>query len=335
MARNPKLDVFRLTLKPFKGREASFRDFIQQKLIAVEGIMDMSDRDLLSRLFENFRDAIDGSDFIKNISKLKVFTAYNSRDKINSTIALHSDKLVIEGTFKGGKFGNARTQAPIDDKSKSGEIPSYVAILDDYYFFLHTPLDSDTGVLMLQSYTEETIRDVFIPFISPYFSCSNSYFNIIVEPFVPKEYKEKFANEARLRAFSFTGKQTIGKKHSDTIVTEQEEFIISIKVVPKDPSKITIDDLGGTLDKVTKATFNDKELGQFQHKILLSNSVTGKHAHYDMSHDISQIRPTITLDEIAKEANGKLSVAELKQFCFDLLVAVNKEVQKTNLVNEC
>jgi hypothetical protein len=335
MARNPKLDVFRLTLKPFKGREATFKDFIQQKCIDVEGIMSMNNGDLLLRLFENFRNAIDGDEFIKNASKQKVFTAYNSRDSINSTIAMHSDNLVIEGTFKGGKFGNARTRASVNNKNESDEISSNSAILDDYYFFLHTPLDSDTGVLMLQSYTEETIRDVFVPFIQPYFSCSNSYYNVIVEPFVPKSYKEKFAREARLRAFSFTGSQMIGKKNSDTIVTEQEEFIISIKVVPKDGSKTTIDDLGDVLEKVTQSTFNDEELGKFQHKILLSNSVTKKHAHYDMSHDISQIRPTIMLDEIPKDVNGKLNIAELKQFCFDLLVTVNSEVQKINMVNEC
>lgn len=335
MARNPKLDVFRITLKPFKGRQSTFKDFFQQKYIATENIMSLGDKDLLNMFFDGFIKSLDTDEFIKNDTKQKVFGAYNSEDEQNRTIAFHSDKMVIEGTFEGGKFGNSRSSAPIKNKKKKTAISEEAAILDNFYFFIHTPLDSDTGVLMLQSYTEETIRDVFVPnFFQPYFSCSNCYFNINVEPFVPKSYKEKFAKEARLRAFSFTGKQLIGKKCSDTVTTEQEEFIISIKVVPKDKNGTTIDSLGKVLDKVTASTFNDEELANFQHKILLTNSVTGKHAHYDISDDITKIRPTITLDEINK-TNGKLDFSELKQFCFDLLIEVNKEIQKINLIHEC
>ncbi len=335
MARNPKLDVFIITLKPFKGRVPTFKDLFQQKYITADSVKSLSDSQLFSLYFDNFIHSLDTDEFIKNDHKQKVLGAYNSSDAINRTIYIHSEKMVIEGTFEGGKFGNQRNSASIKNKNNKTTIPEEAAILDSFYFMIHTPLDSDKGVLMIQSYTEETIRDVFVPsFIQPYFSCHECYFNIKVEPFVPKSLKEKFAKEARLRAFSFTGSQMIGRKCSDQVVTEQEEFIISIKVVPKDKNGTTLDALAGVLGKVTSSTFNDEELANFRHKILLTNSVTGKHAHYDVSEDITKIRPTISLDEIPK-TNGKLDFGSLKQFCFDLLIEVNKEIQKINLVNEC
>lgn len=334
MARNPKLDVFRITLKPFEGRKASFRDFFNEKYKSnkTEGI---NDEKLYHLFIQDFLNSIDNDKFVKNQAKQKVMAAYDTKDETKKTINIHSVKNVVEGTFEGGKYGDPKNVAAIDNKRKKESIPRDNAILANFYFFLFTPLNSDTGVLMLQSYTEETIRDVFLPFFLPFFSCSNAYFNIAVEPFVPKVYKDKFAKEAELRAFSFTGNQLIGKKIGDKVTTEQDEYIVTIKIVPKDKSKKGIKCIDNTYNKIIESQFNGEELSNFKHKVLLRNSITGKHAHYDISEDISQIRPTIILDEIPRDASGELNIVELRVFCFDLLAEVNQEIQKINLVHEC
>jgi len=334
MAHNPKLEVFIISLKPTTKRDVTFRDFYRTKLSIKD---DVDDKNLFSEYFKQFITAVDGEGFFEDKKNHKAFTAYDTRkdkeNQQNNTIRPHSISHIIEGIVEGGRYGQTRSTANLSNKSKKGKLGTRDIVLDQFYFLLFTPLNTDKGIFMLQSYTEDSIRDVFTTFLKPFFS-AEGFYNINIDYYTPKQYIEEFKEGAMLRSISFTKNILIGHIGGQN-EEEVEEFTIKIEV--KAPNKkVSIANLKKWIEKLSPITFKDKKLEEFSKRIYLGNSQTEKDAYYDLEKDLETIKPTIYLENrINLNNDGIPNFAELKTYCLELLDTLKNEISTINRVHEC
>lgn len=333
MAHNPKLDVLRLKLKPTTSRAVTFKSFFTDNYYIGEKIP-KSENTIFNKYFQRFITKIDTEEFFTEKTLQKAITAYNTKGR-NRTIAPHSGNFVLQGVIEGGRYGQTRNQASLRDKKGKRKLNVDDIILDTFYFFIYTPTNSDEGIAMIQSYTEDSIRDVFISFLKSFFS-GNGYYGIVVEPFVPKAYVEKFKEGAQLKGFSFTQNMifaedltTAGKKG------EAQMFRIRIEASLPEGTDKSIDKITSKLKLLLKSKFQEKPLEEFKARVYVQNKSRKTGAYYDVEKDLDAIRPTIFLDdEINVNSDGMPDFAQLKDFCFNLLENVKKEISILNEIKE-
>ena len=209
MAHNPKLEVYKIRLKPTTDKVVTFRDFFKQKLSNIT----IGDSDLFIDYFNNFISEIDNADFFKDKKNQKAFTAYDTKTRnenpLNDTIRIHSQSQIIEGVVEGGRYGQSRSMANMDNKMEKEKVKTDNIILDKFYFLIYSPLNSNTGIFMLQSYSEDSIKDVFTTFLKPFFS-TDGFYNLCIEAYTPQQYIDEFKKGAALKGISFTKNLLIG-----------------------------------------------------------------------------------------------------------------------------
>lgn len=327
MANNPKLQVFRMDLKPRTKNidTACYRDVLVRKLNITS---DTSEDKLWELYWKNIIHTID-LEFHKDEKNNKAFSLYNNDGK--EVITSHCIKNVLEGVIKGGKYNRERT---VDNVNKKGENPeefgSESIFLDQFYFMLYTPLNSTKGILLLQTYTEDSIFSAFCKFLIEYFRDADSYFDLKIESYVPEKIKDEYQKTAKLKGFSFTKRELIGNV-GEGVSEDLEEFDITIKITPKKPASLT--KIRTVLSKISKSKFNEKELNQFSQRVYLTKEGSKKGAYYDIEKDISSIKPTIYLEDrvTVSMATGLPNFEELKNYCFELLGDIQKEIQKKRI----
>ena len=326
MAHNPKLQVFRIELTPrFKTDTACFRDILTRKLNLATS---QNEKSLWNSYWQDFVKQID-LEFFKDDKSKKAFTIYNewNRDAISSSF----NKKVLEGVIKGGKYDRERNKAKVGDKAKVERIDKDDIILDQFYFLLYTPLESTKGILILQTYTEETIYDVFSRFLIVFFR-ERHYFDLKIESFVPQKLQEEYKKSARLKGFSFTSRELIGKIGEDT-KEKIEEFDVEIRISPRKETGIS--QIQELVKNFSLIRFNDKKLVKYSKRVYLADDKK-KAAHYDIEKDIEHIKPTIYLENRIKidKNTGFPDYEELKQYSFELLENINLEIIKNETINE-
>lgn len=336
MAHNPKLNVYILTLNNQEESIETFRDLFQTKFI-LNG--ENTDEKLFLKYFESFLDGIGKDKFHKDIKAKKVIGAAKVEDEeINYSIKPLIDKNIIHGVIDGGKYGILREYADIDKKENKQKITASNAVLDKFYFLIKTPLNSKFGYLLIQSYTEETIQSPFINFVKPFFSVKDVFHQIIVEPFVPKKFVDKFLDEAKIRMFNFSTITGIGENlRDDDIIIEDQTFEVTINIKPKNDIKPD----GTIIDKVLSAIgskkFDNKKLSDLKSKVFVESGPKKRRANFDIEKELKNIRPTIYLEEEGIDIDANTSMPNFDQietFCFELLEEIIKEHKESLIIDE-
>lgn len=322
MAHNPKLQVFRIELNPrAKTDTACFRDVLTRKL----NLSTADEPTLWDSYWKEFVRVID-LEFFKDDKSKKAFTIYGNGE--TDVICSNCGKTVLDGIIKGGKYDRERDKAKVDDKGKVVErIEKDDVLLDQFYFLLCTPLNSTKGILILQTYTEDSIYDAFSKFLVSFFRSSEDYFELKIESFVPQKLKDEYKKSARLKGFSFTNKEIIGNIGEDA-KEESEEFEITIKIVPKGDTKISRRQ--ELLQKLFRVKFNNKGLDKYSTKVFLADE-NDNGAHYSLEKDLEHIKPTIYLKDKIKvyEETGLPDFEELKAYSLRLLENIQAEISQS------
>lgn len=333
MAHNPKLDVLRLSLKPTTSRDVTFRQFFVDNYF-IGDKSPKTDKPIFIKYFKEFIKKIDTEEFFTEKTLQKAITAYNTKGR-NRTISPHSNSFVVEGVIEGGRYGQMRNQASLKNKKGKKKLSVDDIILDTFYFFIYTPMNSNEGIAMIQSYTEDSIRDIFISFLKSFFS-GNGYYGIIIKPFVPKAYVEKFKKGAQLKGFSFTHNMIFAEDLAKAGKKENAElFRIRIEASLPDGADRSIGKIKEKLHLLLKSKFQDKMLEEFKTRVYIQNKIRKTGAYYDLEKDLNTIRPTIYLDdEISVNRDGMPDFIQLKNFCFNLLESVKREISILNEIKE-
>lgn len=335
MAHNPKLEVYQVWLKPQKEEDKTYRDFFVETNSAGNTQEDENSVIFLD-YFSDFIRRVDTDDFIANSKKKKAFTAYDTRPvgEYEPTIKIKSNSTIIEGTIEGGRYGQKRNKSSVGNKSEKEDINEVDIILDKFYFCLYTPLNSDLGILFIQSYSADTISDIFTDFIRSFFFKEGIYKKAKVEKFVPNRIVDEFRNISEIKKFAFSSRFVFDQMTNEPIGVVEEEFIIKVEVVSK--NGLPKESLGNWINSIGSKVFSSRQLAKFNKgKVYLKNTETKKESPFDIDSDFD-IKPIIYLEgRIAIEEDGLPNFEQLSDYCVSLLEnEIIPEMYITNEVQE-
>lgn len=319
MATNPKIEIFEIDIAKHDGVGVTFDDLFHALLMKEEYEKDQNI--LFLDFFAHFIGEIDTGSFHNDTKDRKVMTAYDTDanpESITSTIHPASEREIISGTIQGGAYGSPRTLSKLGNKLKREEIGNDGVILDQFYFLLHTPLDDDKGVLILQSYSSENIKKLFQSFLKKLFTPNKEYKVPQFNPFIPAHLREEFREKSQLAKFTFNSRVLASKLSSTSIITDADEYNINISITPvkkpnqKDGQKI--------VKKLSNLPFGNMLLGSFKHKkVVLKDPESGNEAGFEIDNDFS-LRPTIYLEGKVNIDSGNIpNFEELNTYCNNLL----------------
>lgn len=332
MANNSKLDIYKIDLRPTKKETSrTFRDLFKSKFLIDES--GISDSDLFKMLLENFIKTIDADDFIVDKKNSKAITSYGAE----TCVIPHSNKNVIEGVIQGGRFGQKREKSSLGLKTKKEKVGKNDVILDQFYFFIHIPLDFKTGVLMIQSYTQDHIRDSLIKFLRGFLR-SSGFLSCRFESFYPEKIKKQFREKSSVKKVSFKTNYLSKELTNEAGFEGEEEFVLRIEAVSKRGSKLPINLIPKFISIFNKNKFGKQDslisLENFETRVYIENEDSNKGAYYDLGKE-NKIKPTIYLENyIETDTEGIPNFTQLKDFCFEQLELVKSETRLDNEIIE-
>lgn len=334
MAHNPKLNVYTLKLNPKNDSFEIFRDLFKSKYALKSTI---SDKDIFLAYHQNFVNGIGDKEFRKDTKNKKVLgTIQQNTDKSILPI-LSKNNIYIDGVIEGGKYGIRREYADTENKEDKKIIGENNAVLDKYYILLYTPLNSQFGFLLVQSYTEESIQDSLKDFIKNFFSCEDDFYNIIIEPYVPRKIIDKYMKESSIRMFSFTNKVGLSDTLRNNVQIKGQTFEVEIKLKPLDYTLNPDEDSTvEILKEFGEKYFDDIQLKECKRKAYISDKKNRK-ANYDIEQDIKKIRPTIYLEDagiIPDDITGLPDFKKIQEYCLDILNDLIIEFNKPSDIYE-
>jgi hypothetical protein len=322
---NSKLEVHKIILDTEKPNPS----FSKWQTSRVDEEDDIVFLDIVGKFFK----AIDLTDFHASEKKKKAITAYDTEKTENSepSILPYPQRLVLQGYIEGGKYGKKRVKSALGEKKKKEELGEKTLILDKYYFMLYVPLDSKIAILIMHSYSSDSVTDIFLEFLKDFFSNKErGYKKCKSERFFPKSIADEFERNSSVRKFTYSTRMLVGTLEGESIKTEKKEFNIKIEATAE--QNIKRSDLETWLRTLHKSVISigngKKELKDFEKgRVSLQSKINKKETTFEIQKDF-KIKPTIYLDESKVKMNqdGTPDFSSLKDYCFTLLEEIKKEV---------
>lgn len=331
MSHNPILNAYLIELNPINKKEPTFRHFCKAKFFKEDD--KPKDEEMYKVLFENFLKELAGNSFY-NDKKSKKVLGVQQIDGTNKSIISHFNDKVIEGIIDGGKYGISRQMTDIDKNNLREQVSSKKAILDKYYFYLHTPLNSKRGMLLIQSYTEETIQQPFQDLLKSFFSCEEHFYNLKYDVCIPKRVKEDFAKRAVITMFKYKTIIGVGNQLQNQTDSSIQEYEVVIEVKPKGKVPPTEKNINGIVNNLSKKKFENNQLGN-NPTVFIRNEKA--HAHFDVKEQISKIKPTIYLKNEGVDVNEETGIpnfVQVKEVCERVLQEIMDEIEKETDIDE-
>jgi hypothetical protein len=329
MALNPILNVYKIELNPKTSEPETFEAFVKSKYPD-----EQSSTSLFSLLCKDILSGLGDKEFKKDLKAKKVVGIQKTTGK-NESIKFHSDKYILEGILEGGKYNILRQFADIDDKSKRGEVKPNQAVLDKYYFLMYMPLNSHKGLLMIQSYTEETIQSTLLTTLRPLFS-DNGFYNLKTEVFVPKRLIDDYKNNSSVKLFKYSSLVGIGSslRNSTDININTFEVVIELKPLERIPANS--EDIDPVVSELNEMIFDKEKLEEYDKKVFIEDKNKRK-ANFELEKQLKTIRPTIYLEDHGVSidpSTGQPSFEDVKNFCFGLLEECKNEININTDIDE-
>ena len=337
MALNPKLNIYVLTLNPRdKNSSPTFRDLLSAKY-SLDRKLD--DNELQLKLYQDFLDKVGKDNFRNDTESKKVIgvSKYDGQEG-KSSIYYSSIKNLISGIIDGGQYGRLRAYANINNKEHKTILNTDEAVLDKFYICLCTPLNSMTGFLFIQSYTEASIQEPVKKFIQELLEFQNNFFSLLITPYIPKKFIEYYHKNAHIRMFSYRSKIPVSKiMRKNQILFKNQPFDVEINIKPIEDIVLDEETVGALDEAFSKTKFDNLSLGDFGDRSVYIKNGMQHNAHFDITKGIQNIRPTIYLEEegigIDKET-GQPDFGQIKSYVENLLEEVKNEYNDQDEVEE-
>jgi hypothetical protein len=203
---------------------------------------------------------------------------------------------------------------------------------------LWTPLDGDTGILMVQGYSEMKISDVFKSHIKEYFKIDKKTCEF--EYFITEAFKNKFLNPALLKSFKFSTGWLINGNFNEDLPAEYN-LDIKIEITDKNPelSKVPYTKLQSILQTFGEGLIQlggdrTKKLKDFNKKNAKVSS-NGKELNLKID-DEYEVRPIILLKDegVENHPDGSLDFIGIDKYCRDTLAEIQIEIDPSNAVKD-
>lgn len=220
MASNLKLEVFRISLKK---KHTSDKDLCCFKDLF--DVINTKKGKAYRQFIQDFIKYFDG-EFRLNADKNKGISSSNSRNFKPDT-----NSNVINGEVYGGPTDMEQTIYKRNNaKQHTGLLKTDDITTLPFFFKLWTPYDHTTGVLMVQSYSNETITKLLQHHLQKFI---HQYgYSLIFTPFVPKKVLDHYKGNANVYKVTYIKEGlTRGKrKLINPIFAEFEDIKIRIEI---------------------------------------------------------------------------------------------------------
>lgn len=222
MAHNLKLEIFRISLKKKGGSRDKLFNFHE----FFEKAFSQTDKSEAYKAFISKFILIFNDEFKLNADNTKAISAtsdlnFNFRSETNT----------IDGELLGGSTGiDQKLYLVKNAKKETGKITNNNVTALPFYFKLWTPLDHNTGILMVQSYSNHTVTEMIKSYITKFFQDYD--FSLIISPHVPKEIRNEYVKNSSVYKVAFV-KESLSKdkrKLINPLFTEFSNLQIKIEV---------------------------------------------------------------------------------------------------------
>lgn len=333
MARTPKLEIYKFRLKPHKATEfKTFQDFINENGIDTS----KAKKDSFNKLFQYAISDIEKGKAFEDKStekKLRIFNKSKSKS-LNRGVSPHSEKCFFDGIIGGGTYGIERIKINSENSDVDELIEVGDTIYEPFYILIYAPLDSNKGLLFVQTYTDEGISKTVRTFIKKLFS-GTKYYNSEVTAWYPDYLIAECNNGKDIQKLIFTKTILQNRIATNPIKEEEEEFTVKVTITPNKKN-----DKAQKNEKGLIATFSDyafkTTVGQFFLKDFKPQiSATTNEFKTPRIFEIdgkNELMPVILLEKhgITINAKGTPDFDQLKKFSIDLFEKIEPEFRNFN-----
>lgn len=347
MSKNPKLEFYKVNLNAINPDDfLTFRQVFKKIKEDYDEILgeknseesNFSDLKLMMDFYRHFFSVSAGT--FKNELKNKAFSVKPATANEEDIVKLNNSKYFIHGLMKGGEYRTGKSIGEIEDPDKKPEkLTDGKVITDDFYFLLYTPLDSNIGVLILQSYTKDSINDIFRPFVEHLFKVKGLSLKAVTSIFMPKSMQEDFKSNSYIKSFNYSQRILVSGIEDQNIL--DGEFTVNVEIKALN-NNVNLSNLSAWRKRLGNAILGlpnetQRNLSTFDKKKGYINSSEGKSTATPFELDAAtiEINPTIFLqNEINLEENGVPIWQELEDFAILTLDSIIKpEVYPDNYLN--
>lgn len=258
--------------------------------------------------------------------------AISITDNLYKSISSYNN--VFSGEFIGGQTGidvdiyktdNARTKKNTLDKDSVASL--------SYYYKIWLPLDSNTGIIMIQSYTTFSCNTLFKEKLENLFESKG--YALRIAKIVPEQYIKEYMNFGYIYKILVLTKQ----KTTHSLKPNFTPFKKAKRRMLIDKISIPFRELFSRKDYIHAITSDIKQLyDEFDEKndelILYYKDENGRKAHSKLC-NIESMLPNYVLDDSLKNPETQKPIfEELDKFTNGLLEKLKKEIGYTPIINE-
>jgi hypothetical protein len=315
---NVRLEVFKFSLNPRKTYTGvnTFRDLLIKKMSSNPSI---PNEELFTNFFNFFITKLDTE---YKVVRNKAFTLINDNNQTN----YQSTNSIIYGVLEGGPLGEGKTRRTLNNKTDANSLNGNV-INDKYFFYIHTPLNSNYGYIMFQIYQQDSIRFEFFNFLfNDIFKFTPEYNMPNFDAYIPQNIKEEFKNGSKIKELKFSETMLSNQiEQSASFMSINESYKIEVTVTPI-RGNVGFTLLDALIPPFISKKFSGITLGNFDNKkVVLQNGITKKSATFEMD-GAGDIMPRIyLLNRIDISSFGVPDFPQLKVFCDSILTSILEE----------
>ena len=185
MSTTLRLEVHRITLEKKVRDKKGGREFFQKcHYSELLKAFDPNKNKALGKLWNGFITYFNG-EFLTNTDCDKALT---TTKKAKHTVA--SARNIINGEVSGGPTNREQSIFKRKNaKNKTGNVSDDDVVSSDFYIKLWLPYDYESGVLMIQSYSNANVSDLVRTHFRKYIQTRG--FRVIISSYFPKSFEEK------------------------------------------------------------------------------------------------------------------------------------------------
>lgn len=336
MPHERKLSVYTINLNPSENTQYNHNKWLFRNLIGQANTTPLTDSFIMGEIFRLFISSLDKPEMYAEPHSKKCMTANQmgiEDDNTNPNIGLHSEQFIIEGRVEGGSYGRKRNKTSTVDKTNKTEVSDRDAITVDFYFLIYTPLRSSKSILMIQSYSDDTIDSVMKKFWANFFTYSQVFKKPIINKFFPTSIIEDFKRYSVVSALTFST-EVPGETLLDNVIIHQDrKYKVQVQIKPLGEN-LSIQEFENSLPHIQRSFFTSfLRLGQFFKKTgTLKDVTTNKSSPFEIGD--FDIHPSIVLSKYIDFDDNESDFIKIRDYCFSLLENIKLEIYAQNAVLE-
>lgn len=311
MAVEPVVEIFCISVKRKKNKcESCFRDLLKKKF----NVLNISDEELFKKFIEKFiygLNEIDGCYQIEGTKKILTIKPQDSDGNgyvFDPRFKLESKPFFFAGMIHGGKYGEKRFTIPIENKNQQRELPNNIALTREFFFMIHLPMNSNKGILIVQSYTDSSYHSHLTYYLNKEVLSNIEYCKTRYDSIFLESLRESIKNRSYTKSLTYYKKSELGSRignNDEQITLGRFKVIVSIK--PIEDEICSIEDYDAAFSELAST----QSLNNWDKKVTINDLTSGKNRSYFLDNDNS-LKPKILLsDFISVGEDGTFNINDI------------------------